>query len=472
MPPARTVRQQGSITLEIIIAFAVASLVLTSVILLVGGSDALAYERSIAERSLAYESIQDARIAWSSDIASMASYASTTERDHVPYSLALIVSAVTPCLTELSAAASSTGGVGDGIELRADLADTALARALGDDCEYHAASDWSHPRETGTAPIDATAVDVLGGTVYLGRSMPPYLAVGAGDASLPFQNGFALSAPPNAIDAALVGGTPYVFAALASSTGQFVAVDMRDPSHPIIAAQLSLAGINPAGSDPAAYHVLYYDGRAYVVTRYIAGAQPELHIFDVADPAHAYEMGNANLETTVRGMTARTRVVHGVAHTFFYAATTYDTRELAVYDVTDPAHVSLVSSVDLPGTQDGDSIAAEGNMLYLGRASNTAGPELYAFEVHDPAQAPVLVATAEITSKDITAIIPVGSLLFVAATNDGASNRMLQIWDMSDTAHVYQRAALKIPGLVLGGIEYASSTLYAIDATTFHSYED
>ncbi|HVW71759.1 MAG TPA: hypothetical protein VHB93_01245 [Candidatus Paceibacterota bacterium] len=472
MPPARTVRHGGSITLELIIAFAVASLVLTSVILLVGSSDALAFERESAERAIARELVDDA-VASSTDVAMRGSAASSSVEDGIPYSALLMADSLTPCVLQLTGVASSTGGVGDGSAVAEQFADVELARALGGDCDYAPLSTaWAKFTQQSSTELPGTALDALGAYLYIGLSQPPYVAVVKDGSRISFANSFTLPEAPNALDAALVNGEPYVFAAMASSTGQFEIIDGRDPTNPTTVAALPLAGVDPAGSDPAAYHVAYYDGRAYVVTRYIAGLQPELHIFDVRDPQHAYEMGAASLETTVRGMALRTRLVRGQPRTYLYAATTYDTRELAVYDVTDPAHVTLAFSVDLPGSQDGDSIAIQGSRLYLGRASNTAGPELYVFDIRDPAQAPLLIGTAEVASKDITALAAAGSVLFVGATNDGASNRMLQAWDIHDPASPMLLASLRVSGLVLGGVEYQSGNVFALDASSLHIYEN
>jgi|GEM_PF-7016726 len=471
MPPARTVRQKGSITLELIIAFAVASLVLTSVILLLGSNDALAFEREFTERSIAEELIDDARAASTTDFASFASTASTSIQDHIPYRASLAAQSITPCVLGLAAAATSTGRVGDGVGFSAWLADTALAHSLGGDCEYQAAtSSWSGFVAQNSIPLAAACLDALNGYEYLGLSASPYFAIVKDGARVAFTNGFALLAMPHSLDAALINGQPYAFAALASSTAQLGVISVRDPQAPVLEASLRLNGITATGTDAEAYHVTYFDNSAYLSTRYIIGAQPELHIVDVNEPSHPFEVGSANIDTTINGMALRARLVGQITRIYLYAATTYDTRELAVYDVTNPSGVSLVSSVDLPGTQDGDSIAIQGNTLYLGRASNTAGPELYAFDISSSTATPRLIGSAEISSKDTTALAPMGSVLFLGATNDGASNRMLEAWDISDPAHMSLRGVLKVPGLVLAGIEYAAGQVFVLDASALHMY--
>jgi len=471
MPPARTVRHQGSITLELIIAFAVASLVLTSVIMLLGSSDALAFEREFAERSVAQELIDDARAASTSDFALFTSTASTSVRDRIPYYATLSAQSITPCVLELASSATSTGGVGDGVGFSTWLADISLSQALGGDCEYAAAtSTWSGFTAQKSVAFSGTSLDALSGYEYFGLPASPYFAIVNGVTPVTFTNGFALPTVTHALDAAFVNGQPYVFAAVASSTQQFAVISVQDPQSPTLAAPLRLNGITATGTDAEGYHITYFDKHAYVSTRYIIGAQPELHIIDVSDPTHPFELGSVNTDTTINAMALRARLVNKSIRTYLYAATTYDTRELAVYDVTDPAHVSLAQSVDLPGTQDGDSLAIQGGTLYLGRASNTAGPELYAFDISSSTATPRIIGSAEVASKDITALIPMGNLLFVGATNDGASNRMLEVWDISNPAHMTLHTALKVPGLILGGIEYARGQVFALDASTLHTY--
>lgn len=453
MPPARTVGCfSGSITLELIIAFAVLSLVLTSVILLTASSDALVFEREDTERAIAKQLTRESTVA----------AASTSIRDRIAYSAVVTTEDRTPCLVQITATATSSGTAGDGVSFVTLLGDIQLIQALGGDCEYEAAtSSWRLIQDQSSLPLSGTSIDVLNGYAYIGLTTPPYFAVVHDGHQIAFQNGFALPEPPNALDAALVDGTPYVFFAMASSSNQFVAVNARDAENPAIVASRSLSGVNPLGNDPAAYRVRYFDGTAYVATRFISGTQPELHLFDVRDPAQAYERSMGNIGTTVHGMEVRIRG----GKTYLYAATTHDARELAVYDVTSGA--TPIQTVDLPGNQDGDSLAIQGNILFLGRASNTGGPELYVFDITDPERAPVLIGTAEITSKDITAIVPVGDLLFISATNDGVGNRMLLVYD----AHTLSQMSEKqVPGLVLDGIEYEHDAAYALDAGALHTY--
>jgi hypothetical protein len=391
----------------------------------------LAFAREDGERAEAYRAVQEG-------------YATSTS--------------VTPCVTQFTSSIF-TRWVGDGL----------LLQALGGDCDiFPPSASWSRIAPVVSHPFQSTAVDVLGNYVYVGLTSAPYFAIKkieSGD-GVAFNNNFVLPAMPNALDAALVGGHPYVFAALATSTGQFAVINASDPQNPTVVTR-SLAGIKTEGADPAAYHVTYFDEHAYVTIRYVIGPQAELHIFDVSHPESAIELGTANLETTVNAMVLR----HMGSSTLLYAATTHDSKELAVYDVTHPGNVSPtpVVLVDLPGSQDGESLAIASSRLYFGRASNTAGPELYVFDISS--MTPVLVGSAEVASKDITGIALSGSLAFIAATASGVSTRVLEVWDVSSTS-MRLISSLKDAGLAPGGIDYANDMLYAVGATFLIAHGD
>lgn len=491
MPPARTWgntdRRRGSIMLEILIAFAVLALTLSAVIVLVDGNDVDAIGRELDEISLAKSALADSR-APGIDYFAIVSTTSAAVLNGTEYVIETDVRDETPCLKSVSTRAALREPkpfeeLGDGVELSTYIANTNEALALGGDCDAEPPKNsWRYPKLLASESItgtSGTAIDVLGGYAYIGLSAPPYFAIADVRKVMPgqmqglilaFHNGFSLYAPPNALDAVIISDGEgnahrYVFAALQATSSQFAVIDADDPSNPFLIASSTLYGVNSSGANPQARHIYYCDGRVYLTTGRITGVQPELHIFNVGNPAHPIEVGTANLETVVNDLAVRGG--------YLYAAAGQYAKELALYDVSNPANVSAtpVATVDLPGEQDGASIALIGNRAYLGRASNTGGPELYVFDIsHAQASIPVF-GSGEVGSKDASGIKVSGDTVFITATLDAASTRRLEGWNFGSSTNPARLFQYALPGLAPRGIDYENGRLYATGSTTLQIFE-
>jgi hypothetical protein len=442
------------------IALAVFVMLLSSAELLSSGSGQGSYFSSEDELALAKEALIAARADARADFFTSMASSSETMRNGVAYGIALSATYATPCLLHIEAAAGKRSGT---TTLDSYVGNAQEEEALGGDCEpLPLQQDWraiSEERGNDIAGAHGRALDALSGAVYVGVDIPPYLAVvdEESGALIPFTNNFALPAAPNALDAALIDGDPYVFAALDATSSQFAIIDMRDALAPS-SRYFTLSAVDPAGESPEGYRVRYYGGYAYVVARYTAG--PELHIFDVADPGAAYEIASAELGVTVNDVAVRDEPVGGNDKRLLYAASSDKPGELLIYDVTQPSRVARLSATDLPErTQThhpGESIALMGSYALIGRSSGPNDPDLFIYDVSDAAR-PALVASADVGGT-VSNIEAFGSVAFLGTSKSG---RQVETWDVSTPSAPALAASYALTGLGARALDYDDGRLYA-----------
>jgi hypothetical protein len=375
---------------------------------------------------------------------------------------------VSPCLMEAAASAAyrRSGGRTGTTSAGTLVADFEEFTRRGMDCEIVPAPSAGTLTKRGSVGISTTtAIDVLGDTAYVGLADPPYLAVVEGaDGTVPniraaFLNGFALPAAPNALDAIAVADAAgkrhrYVYAALDATSSQLAAVDVTDPAAPVLTASATLRNVDPDGEEPAGWRILYYDRNLYVATRYTAGR--ELHVFDATDPATPAELGGGTeLGITANGLAMR----QAGGSRYLFIASARDGGEAAAYDATDPQMLGSVAELpaartDLPGGQDGLSLALLGTRLYLGRAANAGGGELVVLDVSAPMDGLPVLGSASAGSS-VTDMRAWDGRLVIRTGKDGGT---VDLWDVAGAASPARMASAKAAG---SGIDLAGATAFA-----------
>lgn len=335
---------------------------------------------------------------------------------------------------------------------------------------------WTHPTALQTTNISGnpTDIDTFKGISYLTTDQSPYLGLISSHA-ISFANGFADTVPLSAIDVARDGAHVYAYIAAATSSKPFQILEVTDPQNPVLLSQSGLQGVTITSTQANGWRVFYYDHSAYVLTRFISGFSPELHVFDVSDPTHPIEKGQYKLSTSAYALIARDQLVSGTAHRFLYLATTLDAKELMVLDVSNSAHITEVTgaSCALPGTQQAYALALTGNTLYVGRDAVSNGEELYAFDVSNLLAAtscPPLLGKADIQtdsfSRHIQAIRVSGPLLFLATNNTTNAHGQVQIRNSDPKSNFALLGTYSIPRLSEQGIDLDSDLLYTIATGT------
>lgn len=176
----------------------------------------------------------------------------------------------------------------------------------------------------------------------------------------------------NALDAAAVQNQNYIFAAQNSTSSQLVVVNVENTPAPFLVASSTLPGV--AGVRPEGRSIFFYDSKIYIGTKRTAGH--EFHVFDVSNPTAPVWLGSREVNHNINAISVRGG--------FAFLATSGNIRDLIILNVSNPAQISQVAAVDLPGNEDGKSLYLIGNTLLLGRFKSIAGSghhDFYALDI-------------------------------------------------------------------------------------------
>lgn len=161
------------------------------------------------------------------------------------------------------------------------------------------------------------------------------------------------------------------------ASGQLQVIDVTSGSFPFQVASISLPGVSGTcnATCPGGRSIAYHNGRIYVGTHRVGGS--EFHIFDVAtDPTNPAHLGN----------TTSTQVDHNindikVRDNKAYLATSSNTEEIIVLDVSLPGSITIAGAFDAKksngssSNKDGRALSLSGSRLYLGIGRATSGNE-------------------------------------------------------------------------------------------------
>ena len=368
------------------------------------------------------------------------------------------------------------------------------AVALGGDCILNQpVGNWASPTASTTRTSDfssgiLTGVDVLDGLVLTTGDEAPFLTISRPKAPSGYDNDSCTDCVGafNAVDAARdeATGKTYAYVAATSSQLQIVSVDETGTVSPYVVGASSLAGVTP-GPESQGWRIAFYDRKVYVTTRFIAGLQPEFHVFDVGIPAFPLEVGSGvNLDTSVYDIVVRDQHSNGAPCLarpapdtgicrFAYLATTLDSGEVRVLDVTDPTSIPPpVAEVNLPddpgcvNQPDAKSLELAGNSLYVGRASSPVAcpsvPELYVLDVTDPYDGITIESQKEVGAS-VWSLRVSGKYLFMGTNKSGSQ---VQIWNADPANLTSAGGNFSIPTLAETSIDLGGDLLYTISQTS------
>ncbi len=482
----KSTKEKGSGTLEILIAFAVLSLSLSTVISLIFGSQSVSVDTETNHEALylTTKNLESARALSRENFLSLNSTSITEVSGNITYLEKLTVTDLTQCKKQATTTTSWTiGGTKyQYVELSTILTNTPLALALGGDCiSTSPTSNWNNPTRFASdtmSPGKPTALDELNRFVYIGADKIPFLYIASttyatlGQNSglfLIFTNGFTLSEQPNSLDSVNYKSLnkKILFAGMASSTKQLAIIDLTNPTTPSV----TYKGLSScvAGGAPQGYLVNFYKNTLYLTTLYTAG--PEFHIFDVTDPTNpieypigsvackGYELGNS-----VNDIAIVEQIINGVMKRIAYMATDESDKELRVFDVTNPLSISEITSANqnLPGIQDGLSVYVVGNKLYLGRQSTPSGPDLYVYDISNPSVGLTLLGSVDI-GTGVLAIRVTGKFAFLATPK---VNQEFQVWNIQNPASITNISKFNFGNIVNRGIDYDPDFIYSTGQST------
>lgn len=177
-----------------------------------------------------------------------------------------------------------------------------------------------------------------------------------------------------------------LFAGRDAAVSQLALIDASDLRHPSVVSQQTLTGVT--GSFPEARAVTAYDAAAYVGTYETAG--PEFHVFSFSDAPALRSISTLAVQHSLRAFLPY-QISGELPHRqLLFGASSADTEELLVLDVTDPLHPARVAAVNLPGTGNATALALAGTELLVGRQQVAGQSTLDVVDVRNPTQPTLL----------------------------------------------------------------------------------
>ena len=469
--------QSGFSTLEMLLAFAVIILSLSTVVLLVFGSQNLMADGQANEEAL-------------SKAGAMREVAAAEQRQNFPvisptqsqdanFTLSAVLQTPDPYTKQLSDQAEWSGeGRNQGLQLATLVTDYAEEDGTNT-CDPNPSGDWTKPQiknfdfsqlinnPGGYYPI--SSLDAYHGKLYVTVSdtatkTTPTLFVF--DISNPIQPILTASVDNDTKVSAglqdIIVVDKYAYAASASSytRGQ---LQIFDISHsPQVVSTYKVPIINSGGGSKGLGNSIFYsNGKVYLgLTK--TESEQEFNIIDVASSTAAvfkggYAIGNGVNDLAVRGDYAY------IAHPT--SASSSPQEQLTVLNISDATMPYRVSGFYDYGAigGNGKSVYLDGDALYLGRtASKISGttdfiPELYALDVSRLTANLSSTSNASLaTAESANGVVRRGSLVFVLA------NTQLQILNSSNFS---LRNSLALP-LVGQAMDCEGNYIYAASAST------
>ncbi len=294
----------------------------------------------------------------------------------------LTVNNISPCTKQVAAQINWTGSLSQSrsLELDEKVFDPGQITELGGDCLLDPVSNWLGLRQSPPLSIPdgtiITGLDAINGLVFLSASSTTmtgadFVVINARNPAQPVLL-YQLHLPSalSSLDATLGSDGSYIiFAASKNASQQLMVLQMDKDlnTSPQIIAQASLPGVG--GSYPGGLSVVYNNNFLYVGTHRTAGR--ELHVFNVADPAHPTWLSSLEVNHNINQLIASGK--------YLFAATSGNVKDVIVFDVSNPANITQAATLQLPGTEDGKSIFLLGSELFLGRSmgSDSTHPEFY-----------------------------------------------------------------------------------------------
>jgi len=292
-------------------------------------------------------------------------------------------------------------------------------------------------------------------------------------------------------DMAVSGRHAYVLTK--DNTKQLAVIDFAELTHPTIVATRSLPNITSTCTPStkiclAGTSIFYYDGLIYIGTRYIAFGtnsthNNEFHIYCVSDtrysscaPANPLWLGSLNINHNINDIT--------VAGSFAYLATSDNTGELMIVDISDPTHLTHPDATKMKfdikttgngaSTEDATSVFVLGTHTYLGRArvNGTTERDWYILDTTNKTAITVIgsLKLASTPNTYISAIIVHDGRAFVSSTDSTKNIRVISV-DIPSAPVEYITCKNTDPKKTFA-LAYAHQTLFAGQLNRFQILTD
>ena len=206
----------------------------------------------------------------------------------------------------------------------------------------------------------------------------------------------------------------------------------------------------PSNIDPK--KVVVSGDYTYVVTL-SDGSNPEFYLYDTSNTASPSLMGTLEIGANVNGI-----VVSGNA---IYLATSDNSRELIVVDVSDKSAPFISESYNTSGSSDMLSIAISGSVLFTGRSQSGSDKEFFVYDVSNPLS--VSLTGSIDYASNINDLAVSGNTVYAATSGSSAE---LQIFSVSNPASPTTLGAFNANGTGTGISVAVNGSVAALGRTS------
>lgn len=233
---------------------------------------------------------------------------------------------------------------------------------------------------------------------------PNFLVINASSSSSPTVVG-SLSLTGTLVNIAISGNYAYV-----TSTGnssELIVVDISNPNAPVIASTYNASGNNDGKG------IFVSDNRVYLGRATTGGTPDEFNILDGSNPLVLTLLGSVSTASDINEI--------WVSGNYAFAASSGNKPEFLVLSVSNASAPAIVSQLDLPGNQNGLSLAGYNNIVLMGRADSN----LYVFNITNPLTPAQLGSHAAGASVNDISIGESISYAFLATSSATAEMRVV-----------------------------------------------
>ena len=383
------------------------------------------------------------------------------------------VTDISPCLKEITNA-TTWGSRGRSMTFGTALSSMNIAKGMGGDCDpTPLAETWAKPRVFSSHnfnPGKPISIDVLNRMVYVTDDKTNLQIYNSASDVFGSNGNFSITAYSdagnknlNTVDVAKIGTKRYALVTRNDTTNQFQVINVTTPGSYTTSPTKTLGGtVPPSGSFPQGWRVFYYDNRAYVTTRETTGF--EFHTFDVTTPLSPVEIGSGlEINGTINDLFVTSIVINSHTYKIAFLVTDRSANEIIVLNVTN-ATPSLLTSIDLPTTNDALSVQVVGNKLYVGRQKTSSGPELFIYNITygesgtNPTVSLSAIGSGAEINSNVAYLRIVGKLAFMANNSPDE----FSVWDISRPTSSFTRidtSPLNIHNKVFG-LDYEAPYVY------------
>ncbi len=242
---------------------------------------------------------------------------------------------------------------------------------------------------------------------------------------------------------AVVVKDDYAYLSTYHDNAELTVVDISNPYGPSIVETYNLSGTTNA-----------YDVAVSETEVYLARGS-YIYSFSITDPENVQYLDSIGTDNTAREIY--------LSEDNLYVATENSTKELQIFQVTNPANLNQIGEYNLPGSLLGTDVAVRGNRAYFATQNNSSGSELFILDISAPAS-PLLLGDYNAGAR-IYSLAVVGPYVLLGAE---IGNKELVVVDGSYPATINEISSFDLEGYIQG-MSANCSIIYA--ATTGNSRE-